>query len=87
MVITRCRNNMYNTFSLSVSKKKSSYRRRHYRRCRRCAQTNVAQYSKSMIGINAKLRILAHHDKVRLRVTGHNSERYSFGVMSFFNYF
>ena len=38
-------------------------------------------YLKSIIGINNKLGILAHHDKVQLQHKGHNSESYIFGVM------
>ena len=46
-----------------------------------CNNFNVAHYSKSTIGINTKLGILAHHDKVQLQDKGHNSESCSFGVM------
>ena len=47
-----------------------------------CKNLNVADYLKSIIGINTKL---AHHDKMHLQDKGHNSENYSFGVMSLFN--
>ena len=44
-----------------------------------------AHYSKSIKGINTKLVILAHHEKVQLQDKGHNSESYSFKVMPLFN--
>ena len=56
-------------FSLSVSKKKSSY-------CDCCIVArsllssknfNVAHYLKSIKGVNTKFGILAHHDKVQLQ--------------------
>ena len=47
---------------------------------------NAAHYSKSIKGINTKLGILAHHDKVQLQDKEHNSESYSFGVMPLFNW-
>ena len=49
-----------------------------------CKNLNVAHYSKSIKDINTKLGILAHHDKVQLQDKGHNSESYSFKVMSLF---
>ena len=39
-----------------------------------CKNFNVAHYSKSIKGINTKLGILAHHDKLKLQDKGHNSE-------------
>ena len=58
----------------------------------------VLHDSKSIKGINAKVGILAHHDKMQLKDgilahhdkmqlkdKGHNSESHSFGVMPFFN--
>ena len=50
-----------------------------------CKIINVAPYLKSFKGINTKLRILAHHDKVQLQDKGRNSKSYSFGVMPLFN--
>ena len=44
---------------------------------------NIAHYSKSIKGINSKLGILAHHDKIQLQDKGHNSESCSFGVAPF----
>ena len=38
--------------------------RRSLCRSGHCAKTNVSHYSKSAEGINTKLGILAHHDKV-----------------------
>ena len=49
-----------------------------------CKNLNVAHCSNSIKGINTKLEILAHHDKVQLQDKGHNSESYSFGVMPLF---
>ena len=46
-----------------------------------CKNFNVAQYSKSIKGINTKLGILGHHDKMQLQDKGHNS---GFGVMPIF---
>ena len=47
-----------------------------------CAKTfNVVHYSKSIIGINTKLGILADHDKVQLQGKGHNSKIIAFKVM------
>ena len=46
---------------------------------------NVANYSKSIEGINTKLGFLAHHDKVQLQNKGCNSKSYNFGVMPLFN--
>ena len=48
-----------------------------------CKNFNVAHYSKSIKGINTKLVILAHYDKLLLQDKGHNSECYSFGVVPF----
>ena len=48
-----------------------------------CKNFNVAHYSKSMKGINTKVGILAHHDKVQLQGKGHNSEGCSFGVVPY----
>ena len=45
---------------------------------------NVAHYSKSIKGINTKLGILAHHDKMQLLGKGHNSESYISRVMPLF---
>ena len=42
---------------------------------------NVAHYSKSIQGINAKPGILAHYDKMQLLDKGRNSEGYNFGVI------
>ena len=44
---------------------------------------NVDHYSKSIKGINTKLAILAHHDKVQLQDKGHNSESSISGVSLF----
>ena len=49
------------------------------------AQFNLGHYSKSIIGINTKLGIIAHHYKVQLQDKGNNSESYSIGVMSLCN--
>ena len=46
-----------------------------------CKTFKVAHYSKSIKGINIKLGILAHLDKVQLQGKGHNSESENFGVM------
>ena len=46
--------------------------------CRHCAKT----YSKNIKGINTKLGILAHHNKVHLQDKGHNSEMYFLLKMS-----
>ena len=53
---------------------------------------NVAHYSKSIkyfntFGINTKLEIHGHHDKMQMQDKRHNSESYSFRVMSPFNLF
>ena len=45
-----------------------------------CKNLNVAHYSKNTLGINTKLGILAHHDKVQLQDMGRNSESCSFGA-------
>ena len=37
-------------------------------------------------GINTKLRILAHHDKMQLQDKGHNSESYIYRVMPLLTY-
>ena len=50
-----------------------------------CKNLNVAHYLKSVKGINTKLEILAHHDKVQLQDKEHNSKIYSFGVIPLFN--
>ena len=50
--------------------------------CRCHAKTH---YLKSIKGINTKLGILAHHDKMQLQDKEHNSDSYHFGVMSLFN--
>ena len=42
-----------------------------------CKNFNVAHYSKSIKGINTKLGMVAHHDKMQLEEKGHNSESYS----------
>ena len=42
---------------------------------------NVAHYSKSTWGINTKLGIHAHVDKVQLQYKGHNSESCSFALV------
>ena len=47
---------------------------------------NVAYYSKSYKGINIKLGIHAHHDKVQLQDKGHNYGMYILGVMPLFNW-
>ena len=39
-----------------------------------CKNFNVAHYLKSIKGINTKLRILAHHDKMQLQDKGHNEK-------------
>ena len=49
-----------------------------------CKNFNVAHYSKSIKGINTKLGILAHHEKMQLQDKGHNSENYILRVMSLF---
>ena len=85
---------------MSVSKKKSSYCDRYFRRhCRRFAvvvivvgvvqnfNVTVAHYSKSIKDINIKLGILAHYGMVYLQDSGHNSESYILGVMPLFNVF
>ena len=46
-----------------------------------CKNFNIAQYSKSIKGINTKLGILANYDKVQLQGKWHNSKSYSFEVM------
>ena len=51
-----------------------------------CKNINVSHYSKSIEGIDTKLKTLAHHDKMQLHVKGHNSESYIFGVMLLFNF-
>ena len=43
-----------------------------------CKNFNVAHYSEILKGINTKLGIPAHHDKIKLQDKGHNSESYSF---------
>ena len=45
---------------------------------------NVARYSKRIKGINTKLGILAHHDKMQLQDNGYDSKSYIFGVMPLF---
>ena len=47
-----------------------------------CKNFNVAHYSKSTLGINTILGILAHHEKVLLQDKEHNSESCNFRVMS-----
>ena len=46
-----------------------------------CKNLNVAHHLKSIKGIDTKLGILAHYDKMKLQDKGHNSESYSFGVI------
>ena len=46
-----------------------------------CKNFNVAHYSKSFKGVDTKLGILAHHDKMQWQDKGHNSESCNFGVM------
>ena len=41
-----------------------------------CKNFNVAHYSESIKGINAKLGILAYLERVKLQGMGHNSEHY-----------
>ena len=70
-------------FSLSVSKKKSSY-------CEVVAvpvvqNFYVVHHSKCTKGINTELGILAHYDKLQLQDKEYNSESYIFGVMPLFN--
>ena len=47
-----------------------------------CKNFKVVCYSKILKGIDTKLGILAHHDRLQLQDKGHNSESYIFGVMS-----
>ena len=49
-----------------------------------CQNFNVAHYLKSVKGINTKLGIPAHHDKMQLQDKGNNSEINRFGVMPLF---
>ena len=49
-----------------------------------CKHFNVA-HSKTADGINTKIGILAHHDKVQLHEKGHNYESCGFGVMPLVN--
>ena len=46
-----------------------------------CKNFSVAQYLKGIKGINTKLEIHAHNDKMLLQDKGHNSESNSFGIM------
>ena len=50
-----------------------------------CKNFNVAHYSKSIKGINTKLGIFAHHDKVQFQDKGDITLKdNSFGVMPLF---
>ena len=51
-----------------------------------CKNFNVAYYPKSTLGVNTKLRMLAHHGKMQFQDMGHNSEICSFGVMPLINW-
>ena len=42
---------------------------------------NVAHYSKNIKDMNAKLKIIAHHDMIQLQDNGHNYTSCSFGVL------
>ena len=44
---------------------------------------NVAHYLKSVKGMNTKLGIFAHHNKMQLQGKGHNSESYLFASFPF----
>ena len=45
---------------------------------------NIGHYSKNIKDTITNLGILAHHDKMQLQDKEHNSEGYTFGVMSHF---
>ena len=79
---------LYFIFSSSVSQKKCQAiviaRLLFLLSSTSCKNFNVAHLSKSIIGINTKIGMLAHREKMQLQNMEHNSESYISGVMPLF---